>query len=252
MPSRFRAHGGAFLLALAAAAAAARAEEPKAAAAETVRWFQTTEQALMDSIAKGDTTPWERVMDPTCVITSEEGEVIDRAAFLQALKPLPAGLTGGIAVKELTVNEYAGFALVRFLADEWELVFGQRLGPQYRVTDTFRRDGKEWKLVASHFSVVTQDPPAQAVSTALWSAFVGSYRLQPDGWTFTVELREGKLYGGRDPAKLRPLLPLAPDVFVASGSLGEWIFITGADRKVSHLMNFRKFQPLVWMRVPPR
>jgi hypothetical protein len=138
-------------------------------------------------------------MDPSCVVISEEGEVTTRQQFLDGLRGLPAGLTGGIAVKELTVQEFPTFAVVRYLADEWEVVFGQRLTTKYRVTDTFRRSGSDWKMVASHVSVVTQNPPAQKVSTARWPMFVGTYRLLPDGWTFTVELREGTLYGGRDP-----------------------------------------------------
>ena len=93
-------------------------------------------------------------LDPACVLTSEEGEVTARAEFLDALRPLPAGLSGGITVKELTVQEFPSFAVVRYLADEWESVFGQRLVTRYRVTDTFRRDGDSWKMVASHVAVV--------------------------------------------------------------------------------------------------
>ena len=226
-----------------------RADERTAASADTVRWFQQTEQALMNSIAPGEKSVWERVMDPTCVVTSEEGDVIDRSRFLQELRPLPAGLAGAITVKELTVQEFQDFAVVRYLADEWETVFGQRLTTKYRVTDTFRRDGKEWKMVASHFAVVTQDPPPQAVSTAAWPKLAGQYRLLPDGWTLTVELRDGKLYGGRDPKKLKLFIPLAPDAFVLSGSLGEWIFVTDPNGRVAHILDFRKFEPLVWTRV---
>src|SRR5262245_9652313 len=130
-----------------------------AASEETVRWFQSTEQALMDSVAAGDKAPWERLMDPSCIVTSEEGEVLTKAKFLEGLRPLPAGLAGGIAVKELMVQEFPTFAVVRYLADEWETVFGQRLTTQYRISDTYRRDGRDWKMVASHVSVVTLDPP---------------------------------------------------------------------------------------------
>lgn len=237
------------ILWFAACAAQARADESAAASAETVRWFQATEQALMDSIASGDRTVWDRVMDPTCVVTSEEGGVTDKRQFLEELRPLPPGLTGGIAVKELTVHEYPGFAVVRYLADEWETVFGQKLATRYRVTDTFRRDGNDWKMVGSHFAVVTQDPPLATVSGAAWPTFVGTYRLLPDGWTFTVDLRDGKLYGGRDPKKLKPFIALTPDAFVLSGSLGEWIFVSDATAKVTHILDFRKFEPLVWTRV---
>lgn len=218
------------------------------ASPETVRWFQSTEQALMDSIASGDKSLWERIMDPACAVTSEEGDVVPRQQFLEDLRALPPGLTGGIAVKDLTVDQFPGFAVVRYLADEWEIVFGQRLATRYRVTDTYRRSAGSWKMVASHTSVVTQDPPAQEVSRAGWPGFVGRYRLLPDGWTFTVELRDGALYGGRDPKKLKPLIPLTPDAFVVSGSLGEWLFVT-ENGKAVRILDFRKFEPLVWTRV---
>jgi hypothetical protein len=236
------------LVALCPTARASGDEGKRPTSAETLRWFQSTEQALMDSIAVGDKGPWERTMDPACIVTSEEGDVVSRRQFLDDLRPLPPGLTGSIAVKELTVDEFPGVAVVRFLADESEVVFGQRLATRYRVTDTYRGAAGDWKMVASHTSVVTQDPPAQQVSRAGWTGFVGRYRLLPDGWTFTVELRGGTLYGGRDPKKLKPLIPLTPDAFVVSGSLGEWLFVTENGRAV-RVLDFRKFEPLVWTRV---
>jgi hypothetical protein len=234
-------------LAVLAIAAPVRAAA-EAASPETVRWFQATEQALMDSVASGNKAPWEQVMDASCIMTSEEGEVLARPQFLEGLRPLPQGLAGVIAVQELTVQEFPTFAVVRYLADEWETVFGQRLATRYRISDTYRRDGQSWKMVASHVSVVTQDPPAQPVASADWPGFVGRYRLVPDGWTFHVELRDGTLYGGRDPQKLKPLIPLAPNAFVLSGALGEWIFVAEKGR-AARILNFRKFEPLVWTRV---
>jgi hypothetical protein len=219
---------------------------------DSVRWFGATEQALMDSIAPGDRKVWDRVMDADCVVTSEEGQVVNKEQFLKELRPLPPGLTGGIAVRDLTVQEFQTFAIVRYRADEWESVFGQRLTTQYRVTDTFRRAGGDWKMVGSHFAVVTNDPPAQAVASDGWPGLVGDYRLLPDGWTFHVVLREGKLLGGRDPAKLKTFIPLTPDAFVLSGSLGEWLFVAGKDGKAARIVNLRKFEPLVWTRVPER
>jgi len=215
---------------------------------ETLRWFQTTEQALMDALAPGDKAVWDRIMDPSCVVTTEEGQVMTKQQFLDELRPLPEGLTGGIAVKELAVQEFPGFALVRYLADEWESVFGQRLSVQYRVTNAYRREGPTWKMVASQLSVVTRDPPAQVVSKAAWPGMVGQYRLLPNGWTFSVELRDGELHAGRDPQKLRPLVPLTPDAFVLSGSLGEWVFVVENGR-AARILNLRKHAVLTWTRV---
>jgi hypothetical protein len=235
-----------------AAAALAPGEsraQPNPASPETVAWFQATEQRLFGTLAHGDKTPWEEILDPSCVYTSEEGQVLSREQLLAEIRPLSAGLVGDITVRELTVQEFPAFAIVRFLADEWEAVFGQRLTTRYRVTDTFRRDGKAWKLVASHLSVVTADPPEQSVSKAAWPSLAGRYRLVPDGWTFTVELRDGKLYGGRESNELRPLIPLTANAFVLSGSLGEWLFVTDESGRATRIVSYRKFGPLVWERV---
>jgi hypothetical protein len=212
-------------------------------------WFQETEQALMDAITSGDKSVWDGAMADDVIVTSEEGEVLTKQKFLADLRPLPPGLSGGIAVRELTVHEDPGFAIVRFLADEWEIVFGQKLTTRYRVTDTYRRAGTSWKIVASHLSVVTSDPPPQKVARDGFPGLVGVYQLLPDGWTFHVVLRDGMLFGGRDPEKLHPLVPLTPQAFVLSGSLGDWIFVLGKDGKATHILDFRKFEPLRWTRV---
>jgi len=215
----------------------------------TVQWFQQKEQALMDAITTGDKQVWQQIMDEHCVVTSEEGEVIPKKEFLDELGPLPPGLSGTISVQDLTVQTASNIAIVRFLDDEHEDVFGQKLATQYRVTDTFMRMGSEWKMLASHISVVTKDPPPLDASSADWQSLVGTYQLVPNGWKFYVELRDGKLYGGRDAAKLKVLLPLTPDAFVAQGRLGEWLFVKDASGKAVRIVNFRKFEPLIWTRV---
>ena len=214
-----------------------------------VQQFQMIEQSQMNAITAGDRAPWDRVMDADCVLTTEEGEVLTREAFLKDLRPLPPGLSGAIAVRDLTLQERSDVAIVRFLADESETVFGQRLATKYRVTDTFRRSGTAWKMIASHVSVVTADPPPQKVAADGWPGLAGTYQLKPDGWTLHVELRDGMLYGGRDPAKLRRFIPLTPTSFVLQGSLGEWLFVVERDGKASRIVDFRKFEPLVWTRI---
>ena len=221
-----------------------------ASSPETVAWFQKTEQAMADAIADGDKKVWEAVMDPTFAFTTEEGEVLNNQAFLKDLRPLPAGLSGKIVIRELTVQEFDNTAVVRYLLDETEKVFGQHIATKYRDTDTFRKVAGSWKLMAAHTSVVTADPtPPQHVVTKEWPRFVGSYRLLPDGWTYTVKLENGKLYAGRDPAKLKLLVPLAENAFVLSGSLGDLVFATDAQGQVDRIVEIRKFEILIWSRV---
>jgi len=224
------------------------APQPPSEAAD-LEWFRSTEQSLMDAIASGDKQKWDRVMDETCVVTTEEGEVLSKEKFLGELNGLPNGLSGSIAVQDLTVQRLKDLAIVRFRLQEQENVFGQQLATQYRVTDTFRRVGSEWKMVASHASVVTIDPPPQEVSTASWPAMVGTYKLEPNGWTFHVALQDGMLYGGRNLGTLRPFIPLAPNVFTLKGALGEWIFVLEDGAEATKIVHFRKFEPLIWTRV---
>ena len=245
---RFFLLAGLFLF---GAAISEGANQPRAAAAgDSARaWFQKTEQALMDAIAAGDKAVWDRVLDEGCLYTSEEGRVLTKQELLKELTGLPPGLTGTINVEELTVQEFPAFAIVRFLANEHEEVFGQRLNVKYRVTDTFRRAGTEWKLISSHLSVVTADPPAQDVSKESWPQLAGDYKLLPAGWVFHVVFRDGALFAGRDPDKLLPMIPIGSNVFVRKGVLGELVFVADARGNAARIVDLRKFQPLIWTRI---
>jgi len=216
---------------------------------ELKAFFQHTEQSLVDSVALGDKSPWLNVLDDGCVITNEEGEVQDKSTFLKELTGLPQGLSGGIEVTDLTVQQFGDIAVVRFRMNEKETVFGQQLSTSYRSTDTFRKHDGRWKMIASHQSVITSDPPSQNVSKDLWPALVGRYQLVPNGWTFEVQLKDGQLYGGREPHRLAHMIAMASNVFVREGTLGDWIFTLDADGKPSKLIELRKFEPLVWTRV---
>lgn len=219
-------------------------------AATLVMQFQNVEQSLMNAVALGDKAVWDRTLDDSAVFTSEEGMVMTKKELLDSFGPLPPGLKGEIVVRDLTVQELGDdVAIVRFLADESEDVFASRIFVKYRVTDVYVKKGEDWKLVSSHTSVITADPPAQPVATDAYPGLVGDYELPgANAWTFHVQLRDGKLVAGRNPDKLRPLVPLTPDVYVVSGSLGEWFFVRGKDGKAERIVNLRKFAPLVWSR----
>ena len=91
-------------------ASVASAGTIRTASPETIQWFQKTEQALMDSIAAGDKTVWDRVMDPSCVITSEEGRSVGKQEFLDELRPLPEGLfvvENGRATRIVNLRKFA-------------------------------------------------------------------------------------------------------------------------------------------------
>ena len=215
--------------------------------------FQREEQILMDSLAIGNKDPWNDALDDDCIITNEEGEVLNKKTFLDQLTGLPPGLSGSIEIDDLTVQRVSDFvAVVRFRMNEKEMVFGQQLKTSYRSTDTFVQKNATWKMIASRQSVITSDPPAQEVSRKNWPAFVGTYQLLPNGWVVHVVLKDGELYSGRDLDHLKRLIPIGPNVFTREGTLGEWIFCLDEKQKAMKIIELRKFEPLIWTSIPDR
>lgn len=217
-------------------------------AAPPTAWFQSTEQSLVDAIAKGDKAVWEHVLDDSCIYTSEEGQVLTKKELLNEMSGLPPGLSGRIKVEELAVQQLPTTAIVRFVANESEDVFGQSIHTRYRVTDVFQKTDTDWKIVSSHLSVVTTDPAPQDVSRKDWLQLQGVYKLLPNGWELHVALREGELWAGRSADNMKLLIPLGPNVFVRKGALGELIFIPDEKGGASKIVDYRKFQPLIWTK----
>lgn len=218
---------------------------------ELASWFVRTTQALFDALATGDKSLWEKVLATDCIYTSETGEVLDRTRFLAELRPLRAGFSGHIRIEDMTFR-YLGTATVsHYLVNEREDVFGQQLHTRYLVTDTWRRDGSEWKLVASQATVVPRDLDPVPVDKRGWPMLVGDYRLSPrDERPYHVYLREGALYGGGDAKSATELIPLAPLVFFQKGSIHTLIFVPGADGTIREVLEEHKFNEVAMQRIP--
>lgn len=58
--------------------------------------LRAKDQALLDAIAPGDRKVWEDALATDAVYVDENGVVMDRAAFLKQLEPLPAGASGNL------------------------------------------------------------------------------------------------------------------------------------------------------------
>jgi uncharacterized protein DUF4440 len=215
----------------------------------TVAFFQTQTQTLVDAIATGDRAVWDRALAAEYALTDEEGRVIGRREFLDELTGLPKGFSGNIVVKDLTVDEYPAFAVVRYLDDEHENVFGQELHTFYRATDIYRKDGAGWKLVATQVTVVPSDPEALVTPSGKELARLeGTYQLGP-GRDYLVRVRDGKLFGGRNETSLKEMIPLSPLVFVPKGGIYPQIFVLDGSGKATKLVQYHKFEEVIQTRV---
>ncbi|MGA9853513.1 MAG: nuclear transport factor 2 family protein [Gammaproteobacteria bacterium] len=217
---------------------------------DNTAWFLKTTQALYDVVAAGDKTVWDRILANDCIITTEDGDVLNRTEFLRGLKPLPLGFSGGIKIQDLTVRDLGNAAVAHYWMDEWEIVFGDKLRTRYVETDTYRRAGDTWKMVAAQTTVVPRDFQAVKVDTSGWPALVGSYRLgQKPGWLYHVYMRNGALYWGRDEKSTKLLIPLSPLVFFETGSIHTLVFVRNPEGVVSEVLQLHKYNEITIHRV---
>jgi hypothetical protein len=228
------------------AAGPAHAEDPAA-------WFQATTQKLFDAVALGDRSVWEEVLDESCTVTTEDGEVFGKRAYLEQLKPLPSGFEGHITVEHLTVQTLTGAAVVHYWLDETEDIFGQHLHTRYVDTDTYRRAGNSWRAVAMQVTVVPRDLEPIDTDQRLWPSLVGEYAYSERAASrYRVFQRQGALYGGRDVSSATRLIPLAPLVFFQQGSIHIMVFVRDRQGAISEVRELHKYNEVRMQRLAPK
>jgi Domain of unknown function (DUF4440) len=223
---------------------------PRAAGDDAAQWFRTTTQSLYDAVAPGESAVWDRVLDAGCTITTEDGEVLDKAHFLEGMRPLPPGFSGRIKVRDLTVRNIGRAAVVHYWLDETEDIFGQQLRTTYVETDVYHRVAGSWKMVALQVTVVPRDLDPVPVNSADWPALVGDYRFADAATThYEVRMRDGALYGGRDQKTATLLIPLAPLVFFQKGSIHIMVFVQDSSGAITEVRELHKYNEAVMRRV---
>jgi hypothetical protein len=213
-------------------------------------WFLHTAQMLMNAVASGDRSVWNRVLAPDCVITDEDGGVSTKTQFLAELHRLPIGFSGTIIVQNLSVREFGDAAVVHYWLDEHENVFAQHLHTRYVSTATYRRAAGSWQMVAMQSTVVARDLAPLATSTASWSRLVGVYAYSPMAKTrYRVFVRDERLYGGNNTASATELIPLTSHVFFQKGSIHTMIFIEDAAGRVTEVVMLHKYNEVAMHRL---
>lgn len=215
--------------------------------------FQAISQRLFDAIAIGDKAVWDRRMDPHCLVTTEDGEVLDKSGFLSQLRPLPTGFVGKGQIRNLTVRANGGTAVVHYWIDETENIHGrQQLQTTYVETDTYVRRSAGWKILAMQITVVPRDPAPLTSDRTEWTSLVGVYRFPGEAAPrYRVFVRDDRLLGGRDEQSAKELIPLAPLTYFQAGSIHLIIFVKDPSGAVSELRELHKYNEVLMERVAP-
>jgi len=210
--------------------------------------LRTQTQALLDAVAAGDTAVWDRYLDPQIVYLSEAGEVETKAQLLDELKPLPAGITGHIAISRFDVRPFGDTAVVVHVDEESENYFGHELHAQYMNTATWRLGAGGWKLIAQQLLATLVDPPAIALPAAQLDDYAGSYRLT-DEIHYAIRRDGDHLVGertGRPPQALR--VEARDVVFVPGQPRSRKVFQRDAAGRITGFADRREGRDIVWTR----
>jgi hypothetical protein len=162
------------------------------------------EQALVDAIALGDKTVWQKYLHDSCLITIEDGSFLTKKKLLEDLNPLPPAYKGRIEVIEPILKQYGNTAVFTFINDEYLELYGQKIHTQYRQTDTWALEKDEWKVIAMQLFEIPKNPPPLSISEKILRKYMGNYELSPDKHC-KITLEKGKLYAhktGKEPVEL--------------------------------------------------
>jgi ketosteroid isomerase-like protein len=111
--------------------------------------MERIERELQTSILKSDPSVSERYLADTVVITTPDGDVLDKSRAIADIKSGNLKLQSS-NISDMKVRVYGDTAVVSFRTTDKGTYNKRVFSGQYRWTDVFMKQGGNWKLVASH------------------------------------------------------------------------------------------------------
>jgi len=206
-------------------------------------------QALLDAIAPGDKTTWDRLLDPKVIQVDENDVVRDKARILADLEPLGSGLTGNLQIDDFRVALYDDVAVVTHEDKEYLDYHGQVLRSRFRMTDTWRHSAGGWRLLGEQVLAVQQDPPSVPFDSKS-CPYAGRYALTAD-IAATIACTGDTLIVERPGKPARTFLAETPDVFFEPGSpRTRRIFQRDPQGHVTGFVDRREERDITWKKLP--
>ena len=204
-------------------------------------------QELFDAVAPGNQEPFKKYFADDAMFFDEKGRSMDKAALVKDVQPLPKGYSGTIKLVRPKSHIESNVAILSYDLDETETIFGQNMTARYHETDTWKRRGGKWQIVAGQVLRYYEDPAVGKADKSKFRSYVGTYRLGQER-TMTVTVEDGHLYEARNGRPREELVPEASDIFFRKGVEGRTLFGTGDDGKVISLIERRNNEDVVWAK----
>jgi len=205
------------------------------------------EQNLMNVLASGDTATWSQYLDQNFYIITEDGSGYNKKEFLANFTALPKGFAGHINV----INPHFVFrkntAVLHYVADEYESVFGQNLHTTYATMSTYYPTDTSWKMIACQVFEIPQLPRSIKVPDEILQKYTGIYHLT-DTISCEISIENNSLFMHKKGRQKEELLPETNNVFFRkSDTRGRKIFLEDDDGRML-ILERRNGQDVVWKR----
>jgi uncharacterized protein DUF4440 len=224
------------------------ASTPSAPSDEVVAVLKRQTQELMDAVAPGKVEVWQRYLLDDIVYVDENGVSFAKAALLEELKPLPAGLVGRIEVDQFQAKVHGDTAVTAAEIQEHLDYYGQELKTRFRFVDTWIRTPEGWRLAGRLTAAVLKDPPRISLSQEELCKYAGEYRLTPE-ITTKVSCTTGALIAERTGRPPAAYVPEVRDVFFVEGEpRSRRIFTRDATGAIIGFVDRREGDDVRWQK----
>lgn len=214
----------------------------------TTETLTAISQELMDAVAPGNKSVWERYLADDCLNVDENGNVLTKSELLKDFGPLPAGYIGRIEVTDPQVRTAGDTAVITHRDREHLELYGQKMLTQFQTTSTFVRRNGQWQMIFSHVSVLPSELSPVSVNPNIYDRYTGEYELAPD-IVYTVTREGDKLMGQRSGRQKEELFPISETMFFRKGNpRGVKIFETDGKGNVIRLIDRRDNNDIIWKR----
>jgi hypothetical protein len=205
-------------------------------------------QALLDAIAPGDTSVWNRLLDPAAIQVDENDVVRTKPEILASLRPLGPGLVGHLAIDNFRVALHGSVAVVTHEDNEYLDYHGQVIRSRFRMTDTWVDGASGWRLLGSQVLAVQKDPPSIKLDHATLCGYNGRYEMTSD-IVATMQCAGDSLVMKRAGYPDRFFLPEVRDVFFEPGQpRTRRIFQRDAQGRITGFVDRREERDIAWTR----
>ena len=172
----------------------------QASSDEIVDKLKRATQEMLDAVARGDKTVWDRHLAAGSIYADEEGRILTKAELLNELRPLPPNYQGSIKIEETKALVQENVVVLSHVDHEELVLYGQKLSTNFLTTQTWakQQDG-EWRVVSTQVMALPNERKPAVIDVKKLDEYVGQYEVEPR--LFTRLRVKVTRYLGSEPCK---------------------------------------------------